>query len=68
MLADKVYDAGANRVMLRRRKIACTIPQQADRIGLRKNKGRHGGRPPKFDPEIYQQRHAVGARHRPAQA
>jgi len=26
----------------------------------RKNKGRHGGRPPAFDPEIYKKRHAVG--------
>ena len=28
-------------------------------IRNRKNKGRSGGRPPAFDPEIYQQRHAV---------
>jgi transposase len=59
VLADKAYDARANRVLLRRRKIACTIPQQADRIRHRKKKGSKGGRPPAFDAEIYKQRHAV---------
>jgi transposase len=39
--------------------IACTIPQPADQIRKRKNKGRTGGRPPVFDQEIYKQRHAV---------
>lgn len=59
VLGDKAYGSRANRSYLRRRGIRCTIPEQADRIRHRKNKGRHGGRPPKFDPEIYQQRHAV---------
>jgi transposase len=59
VLADKAYDARANRRYLRRRKIACTIPQQVDRIRNRKNKGSKGGRPPAFDPQIYKQRHAV---------
>ena len=59
VLADKAYDSRANRHYLRRRGIRCTIPQQADRIRNRKNKGRAGGRPPAFDKELYKQRHAV---------
>jgi transposase len=59
VLADKAYDARANRAYLRRRKIACTIPQQADRVRNRKKKGSKGGRPPAFSTEAYKQRHAV---------
>jgi len=59
VLGDKAYDSRANRAYLRRRGIRCTIPQQADRILHRKNKGSKGGRPPAFDPGIYKQRHAV---------
>jgi transposase len=59
VLADKAYGARANRACLRRRGIAATIPEQADRIAHRKNRGRKGGRPPAFDTRIYQQRHAV---------
>jgi transposase len=58
-LGDKAYGSRANRAYLRRRGIACTIPEQADRIRHRKNRGRKGGRPPAFDREIYKQRHAV---------
>jgi transposase len=59
VLADKAYGARANRAYLRQRGIAATIPEQADRIAHRKNRGSNGGRPPAFDPEIYKQRHAV---------
>jgi transposase len=59
VLADKAYGSRANRTYLRRRKIAATIPEPADRIAHRKNKGSAGGRPPAFDPGIYKQRHAV---------
>jgi transposase len=59
VLADKAYDSRANRHYLRRRGIRCTIPQQADRIRNRKNKGSAGGRPPAFDKDLYKQRHAV---------
>ena len=59
VLADKAYSSRANRAYLRRRGIECTIPQPADQIRKRRNKGRAGGRPPVFDPEIYKQRHAV---------
>jgi transposase len=59
VLADKAYGSRANRAYLRRRKIPCTIPEKADQVRHRKNKGRSGGRPPKFDPHLYKQRHAV---------
>jgi transposase len=59
VLAGKAYGSRANRALLRRRGIACTIPEQAGRVRHRKNKGRAGGRPPAFDPAIYTQRHAV---------
>jgi transposase len=59
VLADKAYGSRANRAYLRQRGIRCTIPEKADQIRHRKNKGRAGGRPPAFDPEIYKQRHAV---------
>jgi transposase len=59
VLGDKAYGSRANRAYLRRRGIACTIPEQADRIRHRKNRGSNGGRPPAFDREIYKQRHAV---------
>jgi transposase len=59
VLADKAYGGRANRAYLRRRKIKATIPEQADRIQHRKNKGGKGGRPPAFDKTLYKQRHAV---------
>jgi transposase len=59
VLADKAYGARANRAYLRRRGIKATIPEPADRIRNRKNKGSQGGRPPAFDKQIYKQRHAV---------
>lgn len=59
VLADRAYSSRANRTYLRERGIAATIPQPVDQIRHRKNKGRAGGRPPAFDPEIYKQRHAV---------
>jgi transposase len=59
VLGDKAYGSRANRAYLRRRGIRCTIPEKADQLRHRKNKGSRGGRPPAFDPEIYKQRHAV---------
>jgi transposase len=59
VLADKAYGSRANRAYLRRRGIRCTIPEKADQIRNRKNKGRAGGRPPAFDAQLYKQRHAV---------
>ncbi|WP_376700818.1 IS5 family transposase [Micromonospora echinospora] len=59
VLADKAYTSKANRAYLRRRGIAATIPSKADQDANRRAKGSKGGRPPAFDPHIYQQRHAV---------
>ncbi|WP_406284745.1 IS5 family transposase [Embleya sp. NBC_00896] len=56
---DKAYSSRANRALLRRRGIACTIPEPADQIRNRKNRGPAGGRPPAFDREDYKARHAV---------
>ena len=59
VLADKACGSRANRAYLRRRGIRCTIPEKADQIRHRKNRGSAGGRPPVFDPELYKLRHAV---------
>jgi transposase len=59
VLADKAYGSRANLAYLRARGIRCTIPQKSDQVRHRKAKGRAGGRPSAFDPEIYKQRHAV---------
>jgi transposase len=59
VLAGKACGSAASCACLRRRGIAATIPEQADRIRHRKNRGSAGGRPPAFDPEICKQRHAV---------
>jgi transposase len=56
---DRGAGRRANRAYLRRRGIRCTIPEKTDQIRNRKNKGRAGGRPPAFDPELYKLRHAV---------
>jgi transposase len=57
--ADKAYGSRANRAYLRRRGIRWTIPEKADQIRHRKNRGRAGGRPFAFDPDDYKARHAV---------
>jgi transposase len=44
---------------LRDRGIRCTIPQKTDQVCNRQSKGRAGGRPPAFDPEVYKQRRTV---------
>ncbi len=59
VLSDKAYSSKANRALLCRRGIKATIPIKDDRAAHRRNKGPAGGRPPTFDKEIYQQRHAV---------
>lgn len=59
VLADKAYSSQANREHLRRRGIKATIPIKADQAANRRKKGSKGGRPPTFDSEIYNQRHAV---------
>ncbi|MEU6341527.1 hypothetical protein ABZ883_11340 [Streptomyces sp. NPDC046977] len=38
----------------------CMIPDKADQARNGKERGSRGGRPPKFDPVGYRERHAVG--------
>lgn len=59
LLADKAYSSKAHRVMLRRRGISHTIPERDDQIAGRARRGTRGGRPPKFDQALYQQRNVV---------
>lgn len=57
--ADKAYASRKNRIYLRRRGIRCTIPNRADQVRNRQKLGSRGGRPPRFDPVDYRERHAV---------
>jgi transposase len=59
VLADKAYSSKANRAYLRRRGIRATIPVKDDQAANRRKLGSRGGRPPKFDPQLYRLRHAV---------
>jgi transposase len=59
VLADKAYSSTAIRSHLRRRRIRATIPEPADQIRNRRNRGSRGGRPPAFDPQAYKQRNTV---------
>lgn len=56
---DKAYSSRANRAYLRRLGIKCTIPEKKDQIAHRIKRGSRGGRPPRFDPVDYRERHAV---------
>lgn len=56
---DKAYSARAHRAQLRARGITAVIPEQADQIGHRKNRGSRGGRPVDFDVADYQNRNVV---------
>ena len=53
------YSSRANRALLRCRGIRATIPEKDDQAANRRARGRHGGRPPAFDPVVYRLRHAV---------
>jgi transposase len=59
VLGDKAYSSRAIRSHLRRRGITAIIPEPADQHKNRLRRGRHGGRPPAFDPESYKQRNVV---------
>jgi hypothetical protein len=50
-MSSPTTTARANRAYLRRRGIACTIPEQADQIRNRKNRG---SRVAEFRPRAYQ--------------
>ena len=59
MLADKAYSTRKIRDALRRRGIKATIPEPSNQVAGRKSRGSKGGRPPKFDKEIYKTRNTV---------
>lgn len=59
VLADKAYTSRGNRAYLRKRGIKACIPSKTDQDAHRKAKGSRGGRPPKFDRDLYRMRHAV---------
>jgi transposase len=59
VLGDKAYSSRAIRAHLRRRRITATIPEPIDQANNRLRRGRHGGRPPTFDPQSYKQRNVV---------
>jgi transposase len=58
-MGDKAYSPAANRTYLRRRKIKAVIPVKDDQKNHRRNRGSHGGRPPAFDREQYNDRNTV---------
>lgn len=56
MVADKGYSSRRIRAYLRRRGIACTIPERLDQIAGRR---RRGERLCGFDPAVYRRRNVV---------
>jgi transposase len=62
VIADKAYSSRGLRAYLRKRGIAHTIPEKADQQRHRLNRGRRGGRPPRFDREAYRRRNIVERR------
>jgi len=59
LLGDKAYSARAHRADLRARGVKVVIPERADQISNRKNRGSAGGRPVGFDAEEYKNRNVV---------
>nr|WP_232794911.1 IS5 family transposase [Kitasatospora sp. NRRL B-11411] len=59
VIADKGYSSRRIRAYLRRRGIRHTIPERADQVLGRLNRGRRGGRPPVFVREAYRLRNVV---------
>lgn len=59
VLADKAYSTRKIRVSLRSRAIKATIPEPSNQIAGRLARARAGGRPPKFDAEIYKDRNTI---------
>lgn len=57
--ADKAYSARATREHLRRRGIQAVIPEPADQVAHRKNRGSRGGRPVGYDKSEYKGRNTV---------
>jgi len=59
VIADKAYSTRKIRITLRSRGIKATIPEPANQIAGRLSRGSAGGRPPRFDKEIYKDRNTV---------
>jgi transposase len=59
VLGDKGYSSRAIRTWLRRRGISHTIPERADQVRNRLNRGSRGGRPPALDRDTYKRRNVV---------
>jgi transposase len=59
VIADKAYSHPSTRSLLRARGIQAVIPQRSEQIAHRQSKGRAGGRPPCFDPDLYRLRNVV---------
>ena len=57
--ADKAYSSRANRGRLRSRGITAVIPEPADQVRHRKNRGSRGGRPVSYDREDYKGRNTI---------
>jgi transposase len=57
--ADKAYSSRGHRQMLRSRGITAVIPEPADQIAHRNNKGPRGGRPVSYDIDDYKNRNVV---------
>lgn len=56
---DRGYRYRCCRQTLRRRKIPHVIPERRDQRERRQQQGRRGGRPPRFDRELYARRNIV---------
>lgn len=59
LIGDKAYSSRAIRARLRARGIKTVIPQPADQIAHRKQRGAAGGRPPEFDARTYKRRNVI---------
>jgi transposase len=59
LVADRGYSYPRCRKALRRRKIRHVIPERKDQKQQRQKKGSRGGRPPRFEKELYRQRNWV---------
>lgn len=59
VVADKAYSSRGFRAYLRKRGIACTVPEKTDQKRHRHNRGHRGGRPPAFDRQVYRRRNVV---------
>jgi transposase len=59
IIGDKAYSSKGTRALLRRRGIRTVIAEPSDQQANRTRRGSAGGRPPKFDAEIYKRRNVV---------